>query len=180
LQRQAGGIHGARQCQHAVRADIGQAKNAGTAAQSGALDALIIGAGFSGLYQLHCLRDRLGLSVRVLEAGEGVGGTWYWNRYPGARVDSQAYIYQYWFSDELLKEWNWSERFPAQEETERYLNHVADRFHLRKDIQFGTRVTGAAYNEATKRWTCKSSWIAMVFGVAPMKKARCFSTSTSM
>jgi acetone monooxygenase (methyl acetate-forming) len=116
-------------------------------------DAIVIGAGFAGMYALKKLRDDLGLSVRVFEAGRGVGGTWYWNRYPGARVDSQAYIYQYWFSDELLNEWNWSERFPAQEETERYLNHVADRFHLREDIQFGTRVTGAAYDETTQRWT---------------------------
>ena len=120
------------------------------------LDAIVIGAGFAGMYGLKKLRDELGLSTRLFEAGHGVGGTWYWNRYPGARVDSQAYIYQYWFSDELLKEWNWSERFPAQEETERYLNHVADRFDLRKDIQFGTRVTEAIYSESTQRWTVKT------------------------
>ena len=115
-------------------------------------DAVVVGAGVAGLYAVHKLREQ-GLSVRAFEAGTGVGGTWYWNRYPGARVDSQAYIYQYWFSDDLLNEWNWSERFPAQEETERYLNHVADKFDLRRDIQFKTRVTGASYDEATQRWT---------------------------
>ena len=116
------------------------------------LDAVVVGAGFAGLYQLHKLREQ-GLSVRAFEAGSGVGGTWYWNRYPGARVDSQSYIYQYWFSDDLLKEWNWSERFPAREETERYLNFVADKFDLREDIQFNTRVTAATYDESTQRWT---------------------------
>ena len=116
------------------------------------LDAVVVGAGFAGLYQLHKLREQ-GLNVRAFEAGSGVGGTWYWNRYPGARVDSQSYIYQYWFSDDLLKEWNWSERFPAREETERYLNFVADKFDLREDIQFNTRVTAATYDESTQRWT---------------------------
>lgn len=115
-------------------------------------DAVVVGAGVAGLYSVYKLREQ-GLSVRAFEAGTGVGGTWYWNRYPGARVDSQAYIYQYWFSDELLNEWNWSERFPAQDETERYLNHVADKFDLRRDIQFKTRVTGASFDEATQRWT---------------------------
>jgi acetone monooxygenase len=115
-------------------------------------DAVVVGAGVAGLYAVHKLREQ-GLSVRAFEAGTGVGGTWYWNRYPGARVDSQAYIYQYWFSDDLLNEWNWSERFPAQEETERYLNHVADKFDLRRDIQFKTRVTGASFDETTQRWT---------------------------
>jgi acetone monooxygenase len=116
------------------------------------VDAVVVGAGFAGMYMLHKLRG-LGLKVQAFEAGSSVGGTWYWNRYPGARVDSQSYIYQYWFSDELLAEWNWSERFPAQPETERYLNHVADRFDLRKDIRFHTRVTAATYDEAAKRWT---------------------------
>ena len=116
------------------------------------VDAVVVGAGVAGLYAVYKLREQ-GLSVRAFEAGTGVGGTWYWNRYPGARVDSQAYIYQYWFSDDLLNEWNWSERFPAQEETERYLNHVADKFDLRRDIQFKTRVTGASFDEATQRWS---------------------------
>ena len=116
------------------------------------LDAVIIGAGIAGLYQLYRLREQ-GLKVKAVEAGDNVGGTWYWNRYPGARVDSPSHVYQYWFSKELNDEWNWSERFPAQPETERYLNFVADRFDLRKDIQFKTRVTAASYDEASKRWS---------------------------
>ena len=115
-------------------------------------DAVVVGAGVAGLYSIYKLREQ-GLSVQAFEAGTSVGGTWYWNRYPGARVDSQAYIYQYWFSDDLLNEWDWSERFPAQEETERYLNHVADKFDLRSNIQFKTRVTGASFDEITQRWT---------------------------
>lgn len=118
-------------------------------------DAVIIGAGVAGLYQLYRLREK-GLKVRGIEAGSEVGGTWYWNRYPGARVDSQAYIYQYWFSEAINKEWNWSERFPAQPETEAYLNFVADRCDLRKDFQFNTRVTSAIFDEATERWRIKT------------------------
>ena len=116
------------------------------------LDALVIGAGFAGLYQLLCLRDRLGLKALVVEAGDGVGGTWYWNRYPGARCDSESHSYCYSFSKELLEEWEWSERYPAQPEIMRYLNHVTDRFDLRRDIRFGTRVTGARYDDAANRW----------------------------
>jgi cation diffusion facilitator CzcD-associated flavoprotein CzcO len=115
-------------------------------------DALIIGAGFSGLYQLLCLRDRLGLNAQVLEAGDGVGGTWYWNRYPGARCDSESHSYNYTFSKELFEEWEWSERYPEQPEIVRYLNHVADRFDLKRSIRFGTRVTGARYDEAANCW----------------------------
>ena len=118
-----------------------------------ALDAIVIGAGFSGLYQLLCLRDRLGLRVQALEAGDGVGGTWYWNRYPGARCDSESHSYNYTFSKELFEEWEWSERYPEQPEIMRYLNHVADRFDLRRSIRFGTRVVGARYDEASRRWT---------------------------
>jgi cation diffusion facilitator CzcD-associated flavoprotein CzcO len=114
------------------------------------LDALVIGAGFSGLYQLLCLRDRLGLSVKVLEAAPDLGGTWYWNRYPGARCDSESHSYCYFFSKELLEEWRWSERYPGPPEILRYLNHVADKFHLRRDIRFNTRVTAAHYDE--NRW----------------------------
>ena len=121
-------------------------------AQPRELDALIIGAGFSGMYQLLCLRDRLGLSVEALEAGDGVGGTWYWNRYPGARCDSESHSYMYYFSDELLQEWQWSERYPGQEEILRYLNRVADKFELRRNIRFGTRVTAAHYDDAANRW----------------------------
>jgi cation diffusion facilitator CzcD-associated flavoprotein CzcO len=121
--------------------------------KTGDLDAIIVGAGFSGLYQLIRLRDRLGLSVQVLEAGDGVGGTWYWNRYPGARCDSESHAYCYSFSKELTQEWEWSERYPEQPEIMRYLNYVADRFDLKRDIRFNTRVTAAQYDEAANRWT---------------------------
>ncbi|MCK6395628.1 NAD(P)/FAD-dependent oxidoreductase [Zoogloea sp.] len=114
-------------------------------------DAIVIGAGVAGLYQLHRLRE-LGMKVRAFETGTGVGGTWYWNRYPGARFDSQAEIYQYWFSEELYKSWQPSERFPAQPETERWLNYVADKLDLRKDIQFNTRISSAHYDEQTDLW----------------------------
>jgi cyclohexanone monooxygenase/acetone monooxygenase len=115
------------------------------------LDAVVVGAGVAGLYQLYRLREQ-GLSVRAIDAASGVGGTWYWNRYPGARFDSEAYIYQYLFSEELYKGWSWSEKFPGQPEIERWLNYVADRLDLRKDIQFGTIVRRAQFNEATQRW----------------------------
>src|SRR3954467_4364148 len=115
-------------------------------------DAIIIGAGLSGMYQLHRLREQ-GLRVRVFEAGTDVGGTWYWNRYPGARFDSESYSYGYSFSKELLQEWEWSEHFAGQPETLRYLNHVADKFDLRRDIQFRSRVTAAAFDEDTRSWT---------------------------
>jgi cation diffusion facilitator CzcD-associated flavoprotein CzcO len=114
-------------------------------------DAIVIGAGVSGLYQLYRLRE-LGLRVRVFEAGTGVGGTWYWNRYPGARFDSESWTYGYSFSPELLKEWHWQEHFAPQPETERYLNHVADKFDLRGDIQFESRVASAHYQEGPRRW----------------------------
>src|ERR1700733_7809041 len=114
-------------------------------------DAVIIGAGMSGMYQLYRLRE-LGLRVRVFEAGTGVGGTWYWNRYPGARFDSESYTYAYSFSQELLAEWDWSEHFSGQPETLRYLNLVADKFDLRRDIQFRSRVKTASYGEDTRSW----------------------------
>ena len=116
------------------------------------LDALIVGAGFSGLYQLHCLRDKLGLRTKVLEAGEGVGGTWYWNRYPGARCDSESHSYCYSFSDDLHQAWDWSERYPGQPEIMRYLNFVADRLDLKRDIAFGERVVSAEYDAGANRW----------------------------
>ncbi len=119
-------------------------------------DAVVVGAGFSGMYMLQSLRDKLGLSVRVYEAGNGVGGTWYWNRYPGARCDSDSYIYCYTFDKKMLQEWEWSERYPEQPEILRYLNHVADRFDLRKDMQFGMRVTGAEFDEKTNLWTVRT------------------------
>ncbi len=116
------------------------------------LDAIIVGAGFSGLYQLLCLRDRLGMKATVLEAGAGVGGTWYWNRYPGARCDSESHSYNYTFSKELFEAWEWSERYPQQPEILRYLNHVADRFDLRRDIRLNTAVVAARFDAATNRW----------------------------
>jgi len=120
-------------------------------AQTGVFDAVIVGAGFAGMYMLHRLRG-MGLSVRVFEAGSGVGGTWYWNRYPGARCDVESMQYSYQFSDELQQEWVWSERYAPQPEILRYANHVADRFDLRRDIQFDTRVFSAIFDEAEGRW----------------------------
>jgi cation diffusion facilitator CzcD-associated flavoprotein CzcO len=120
--------------------------------RAGEFDAVVIGAGFSGLYMLHKLRDDLGLTVRVYEAGGDVGGTWYWNRYPGARCDSDSYIYCYSFDKQLWLDWEWSERYPEAPEIRSYLQHVADRFDLPKDIQFSTRVTAAAFDEETGRW----------------------------
>src|SRR6516225_1466825 len=114
-------------------------------------DAIVIGAGVSGLYQLYRLRE-LGLKVRVFETGSAVGGTWYWNRYPGARFDSESWTYGYSFSRELLDEWDWEEHFAGQPETERYLNYVADKFDLRRDIQFRSRVAVARYQEDTRSW----------------------------
>jgi cation diffusion facilitator CzcD-associated flavoprotein CzcO len=114
-------------------------------------DVVVIGAGFAGLYMLHKLREQ-GLSVRVLETGGEVGGTWYWNRYPGARTDSESYYYAYSFSPELAQEWNWRERYPSQPELLTYLSHVADRFELRRDISFNTRLRSAAFDEAENVW----------------------------
>ncbi|GDY58952.1 hypothetical protein SVIO_095750 [Streptomyces violaceusniger] len=115
-------------------------------------DAVVIGAGFAGLYQLYRLRQ-LGFATRGFEAGGSVGGTWYWNRYPGARCDVESMDYSYSFSEELEQEWEWSERYPAQPEILRYLDHVADRFDLRPLIRFDTRVTSAVYDDRTHRWT---------------------------
>jgi cyclohexanone monooxygenase len=114
-------------------------------------DAVIVGAGFAGMYMLHRLRG-LGLTARVIEAGSGVGGTWYWNRYPGARVDIESRDYGYSFDPQLEAEWRWSERYASQPELLRYLNHVADRYDLRGDIQFKTRVSAAHYDEAAALW----------------------------
>ena len=116
------------------------------------VDAIIIGAGFAGLYQLHLLRKQ-GLNAQILDLASGVGGTWYWNRYPGARTDSPSDVYQYFFSDELLAEWDWSERYTPQAETERYLNWVADKLALRPNITLNTRVTAAHWDEAAQRWS---------------------------
>jgi len=125
-----------------------------SARNSGATDfeAIVIGAGFGGLRMLHELRQ-LGLSVKVIEAASDVGGTWYWNRYPGARTDSESWVYAYSFSKELQDDWDWTERFPSQPEALAYLQHVADRFDMYKDIQFDTRVQSAVYDESSNAWT---------------------------
>ena len=115
------------------------------------LDAIIIGAGMSGMYQLYKLRQ-LGLKALILEAGTGVGGTWYWNRYPGARFDSESYSYGYSFSKELLDEWDWTEHFSGQPEIEKYCNYFADKFELRDDIKFSSRVEYAHYSKKTHSW----------------------------
>src|ERR1700753_2481317 len=115
-------------------------------------DVVVVGAGFGGMYMLYRLRG-LGLSVRVYEQGDGVGGTWYWNRYPGARCDVESMQYSYSFSEELQQEWDWSERYAPQPEILKYANHVADRFDLRRDIQFNTRVERAVFDERAKRWS---------------------------
>src|SRR5262245_538372 len=119
-------------------------------------DAVVVGAGFSGIYMLHKLK-KLGLKCRLLEAGDGVGGAWYWNRYPGARCDSESYFYCYFFSDEILQEWTWSEKFPGQPEIEKYLNYVTDKLGLRGDMKFESRVAGAVYDEAANTWTVETS-----------------------
>jgi cyclohexanone monooxygenase len=121
-------------------------------AEPGNYDAIIVGAGIAGLYQLYRLREA-GLAARVIEAADGVGGTWFWNRYPGARCDVQSLSYSYSFSPELEQEWEWTEKYPTQPEILRYVNHVADRFGLRRDITFSTRVTRAEWDDATATWT---------------------------
>ncbi|WP_067673077.1 flavin-containing monooxygenase [Nocardia miyunensis] len=122
-----------------------------TTTEATTFDVLVIGAGISGMYQLHLLREE-GLSVRVLEAGSDVGGTWHWNRYPGARLDSESYSYQYAFTTDLLEDWDWSELFSGQPELERYFQTVADRYDLRRDIEFDTRVTAMTFDEQANTW----------------------------
>src|SRR4051794_21606655 len=118
-------------------------------------DAVIVGAGLAGIYMLHRLRG-LGLSARVYEGGAGVGGTWYWNRYPGARCDVESIDYSYSFDEALQQEWEWTERFASQPEILRYLQHVVDRFDLRPFIQFKTRVNAATFDEPASRWTVET------------------------
>jgi cyclohexanone monooxygenase len=130
--------------------------NPGNSVGSGGFDAVVVGAGFAGMYMLYRLRG-LGLSVRVYEQGDGVGGTWYWNRYPGARCDVESMQYSYSFSEELQQEWDWSERYAPQPEILKYANHVADRFDLRRDIQFATRVESAVFDESADRWSVTTS-----------------------
>src|SRR6266436_4311847 len=128
----------------------------GHAAGNETYDVVVVGAGFAGMYMLHRLRG-LGLTVRVYEQGGDVGGTWYWNRYPGARCDVESMQYSYSFSEELQQEWNWSERYAPQPEILKYANHVADRFDLRSDIQLNTRVDRAVFDEATRLWSVTTS-----------------------
>ncbi|MET7481393.1 NAD(P)/FAD-dependent oxidoreductase [Streptomyces sp. NPDC005648] len=128
----------------------------GRADTSELLDVVVIGAGVTGIYQLYRAREA-GFSVKLLEAGTGVGGVWYWNRYPEARFDSESYSYGYLFSKELWEEWEWSEQYAGQPEIERYFNHVVDRFDLRRDIVFGARVTSAGYDEDSGTWTVSAS-----------------------
>ena len=116
------------------------------------VDVLVVGAGITGIYQLYRAREA-GFSVQLLEAGNGVGGTWFWNRYPGARFDSESYTYGYLFSKELFEDWAWQEQFAQQPEIERYLNHVVDRFDLRRHMRFGAKVTSAVFDEPSGRWS---------------------------
>lgn len=120
------------------------------------VDVVIVGAGIAGLYMLHRLRA-LGMTSRVFEKGDGVGGTWYWNRYPGARCDIESMDYSYSFDDDLQQEWHWSERYARQPEILRYVNHVADRFDLRRDITFETTVTSAVWDDEAKRWLVETN-----------------------
>lgn len=121
------------------------------------VDVVVIGAGFGGLYALRTLRDGLGLNVQSLEDGDGVGGTWYWNRYPGARSDTEVNAYCYLSDKELFEEWKWTERYPRQKEILAYLNHVTDRYDLRRSIKFQTRVVKTEFNEETGRWELETS-----------------------
>jgi len=120
-----------------------------------AIDVMVVGAGITGIYQLYRAREA-GFSVQLLEAGGGVGGTWYWNRYPGARFDSESYTYGYLFSEELFDEWAWREHFAEQPEIERYLNHVVDRFDLRRHMRFATKVSAADYDDASSAWRVRT------------------------
>ena len=124
----------------------------GTSGPDVDVDAVVIGAGFSGLYMLRKLRDEMGLSATVIERGDGVGGTWYWNRYPGAKSDSDSYIYGFTFDEDLWRDWEWTERYPGHAEIRSYLEHVAERFDLPRDIRFGTSVAAATFDEGTSTW----------------------------
>src|SRR3954469_21367600 len=116
-------------------------------------DAIIIGAGFGGIYMLHKLRNELGLRVKAFEKGGGVGGPWYFNKYPGAKSDTEGFVYRYSFDRDLLQEWDWSTRYLDQPDVLAYLEHVVERFDLGRDIQLDTEVTGAVFDEGTDLWT---------------------------
>jgi len=140
-------------------------------------DVVVIGAGFSGLYQLYFLREKLGLNVLVLEAAEGVGGTWYWNRYPGARCDSESHTYCYYFSDEILNEWTWSERYPSQPEILEYLNYCAERLDLKRDICFNQRVSSAHWVESLGKWRVQTKTGLEVLSKYMITAVGCLSTA---
>ncbi|WP_082606205.1 flavin-containing monooxygenase [Nocardioides sp. Root190] len=123
-----------------------------TAAPAADHDVIVVGAGFAGIYAIRKFRDQMGLNVHAFDAASDVGGTWYWNRYPGARVDIESVHYSYSFDDALQQEWHWSERYPAQPEILRYLNHVADRFDVRKDVSFNTRITAVTWDDEASLW----------------------------
>ncbi|MFN0313827.1 MAG: flavin-containing monooxygenase [Burkholderiales bacterium] len=142
------------------------------------LDAIIVGAGFAGMYMLHRLGG-LGFRVRVFEAGSGVGGTWYWNRYPGARCDIESMEYSFQFSDELQQEWDWSERYATQPEILRYANYVADRFDLRRDIQFDTRIESAVFDEQGKCWILETPGGARVSARFCIMATGCLSSANT-
>jgi cation diffusion facilitator CzcD-associated flavoprotein CzcO len=144
----------------------------------GSYDAVVVGAGFAGLCMLHRLRG-LGLSARVFEAGSGVGGTWFWNRYPGARCDVESMEYSYQFSDQLQQEWEWTERYASQPEILRYLNHVADRFDLRRDIACNTRVLSAVFDEAGDRWELRTDEGAKVSARFCIMATGCLSSTNT-
>ena len=120
------------------------------------LDAIIVGAGFAGIYMLHKLR-KLGLLAKIVDAASGVGGTWFWNRYPGARCDVESMFYSYSFDEDLEQEWEWTERYPAQPEILKYINHVTDRFNLRNDIELETSVKSTVYDENNSKWIISTS-----------------------
>ncbi|MDF3882208.1 flavin-containing monooxygenase [Cupriavidus basilensis] len=141
-------------------------------------DAIVVGAGFSGLYMLHRLREA-GLSARVYEVGDNVGGVWYWNRYPGARCDVESIYYNFTFSKELLQEWTWTSRYAEQPEILAYLNHVADRFDLRRDIQFDTRVVSAHYIEAAGKWRVETNDGRVAMAKYFISGVGCLSTSST-
>src|SRR3954454_18817677 len=138
-----------RQTNRSVQESSGDRRAMDTTAVD--VDVLVVGAGITGIYQLHRAREA-GFSALLLEAGGGVGGTWFWNRYPGARFDSESYTYGYLFSEELFEEWEWEEHFAGQPEIERYLNHVVDRFDLRRDIHFDAPVVSAVWDDASGTW----------------------------
>jgi cyclohexanone monooxygenase len=145
-------------------------------ASPGIFDVVIVGAGFAGLYMLHRLRG-LGRSALVFEAGGGVGGTWYWNRYPGARCDVESMQYSFSFDDELQQEWQWKELYAPQPEILAYANHVADRFDLRRDIRFNTRVTSASFDDAENNWTIRTDRGDVVTACYCVMATGCLSTA---